>query len=77
MLAVGSKYGGIYAGAENGLRGYQLTFMIAYIRDCFMYCNMVAESFETSCPWDKVEALCTNVEKEIYAAGALYGQKRE
>jgi alkyldihydroxyacetonephosphate synthase len=45
------KYGGLSGGAENGIKGYQLTYMIAYIRDfCLLY-NIVAESFETSCPW--------------------------
>lgn len=31
--SIASKYGGIVGGAENGQRGYLLTFVIAYIRD--------------------------------------------
>mmetsp|Transcript_24105 Transcript_24105/g.23711 ORF Transcript_24105/g.23711 Transcript_24105/m.23711 type:complete len:135 (+) Transcript_24105:1100-1504(+) len=48
------KYKGMPAGEENGLRGYFLTYVIAYIRDFGCNYNFVAESFETSCPWDKV-----------------------
>lgn len=32
------------AGAENGLRGYYLTFVIAYIRDLVASLYFVAES---------------------------------
>ena len=50
-LALQKKYGGLSGGAENGIKGYQLTYMIAYIRDFCLHYNIVAESFETSCPW--------------------------
>ena len=30
---IAKKYHGLEAGAENGLRGYFLTFVIAYFRD--------------------------------------------
>jgi len=39
------------AGAENGIKGYLLTWMIAYIRDFGSKYNMMCESFETSCPY--------------------------
>ncbi|CAF4411975.1 unnamed protein product, partial [Rotaria magnacalcarata] len=39
---------------ENGLKGYTLTFMIAYLRDIGLDYRIVAESFETSVPWDRV-----------------------
>lgn len=48
---IAAKYGGLSGGAENGIKGYQLTYMIAYIRDFCLLNNVVAESFETSCPW--------------------------
>lgn len=51
MMAIAKKYGGLSGGAENGIKGYQLTYMIAYIRDFCLESNVVAESFETSCPW--------------------------
>lgn len=51
MMEIAAKYGGMSGGAENGIKGYQLTYMIAYIRDFCLLNNVVAESFETSCPW--------------------------
>jgi len=44
---------GLPGGAENGERGYMLTFAIAYIRDLGFDYYIVAESFETSVPWDR------------------------
>ena len=51
LIAIAKKYQGVVAGPENGIKGYQLTYMIAYIRDMALQSNIVAESFETSCPW--------------------------
>jgi len=51
MFRIAKKYSGLSGGAENGIKGYQLTYMIAYIRDFCLLNNVVAESFETSCPW--------------------------
>lgn len=76
MFTIAAKYHGLSGGAENGIKGYQLTYMIAYIRDFCLENNVVAESFETSCPWSQVESLCTNVREAIYDAGALYGMER-
>lgn len=71
------KYQGLSGGAENGLKGFQLTYMIAYIRDfCLMY-GQVAESFETSCAWSQVSSLCKNVRESIYQAGEHHGQNRK
>ncbi|CAH1390878.1 unnamed protein product [Nezara viridula] len=53
--------GGIPAGENNGERGYMLTFVIAYIRDLGLDFNIVAESFETSVPWDRTLTVCRNV----------------
>jgi alkyldihydroxyacetonephosphate synthase len=48
---IAAKHNGLEAGAQNGLRGYFLTFVIAYIRDIGADFNLIAESFETSCSW--------------------------
>jgi alkyldihydroxyacetonephosphate synthase len=56
------------AGEENGLRGYFLTYVIAYIRDFVANFFFVAESFETSVPWNKVTDLCNNVSKRVIDA---------
>lgn len=55
------KYHGLAGGEENGIRGYFLTYVIAYIRDFGCAYNFVAESFETSVPWSNVSTLCKNV----------------
>lgn len=65
IYAIAKKYGGIPAGETNGLRGYMLTFVIAYIRDLAADFSVVAESFETSVPWDRALALCRKVKHRI------------
>jgi alkyldihydroxyacetonephosphate synthase len=60
------RHGGIKAGGENGRRGYQLTFSIAYIRDFVMNHHLLGESFETSVPWDRILDVCRNVETRLH-----------
>jgi alkyldihydroxyacetonephosphate synthase len=60
-----SKYGGVHAGAENGAKGYQLTFGIAYIRDFVMGFGILAESFETSVSWTDVRTLIARVKERL------------
>ncbi len=67
------RHGGMRAGAENGERGYQLTFAIAYIRDFMMDHWVIAESFETSVPWREVQAVCDNVKQRIFQEHAKRG----
>ena len=61
------------AGAENGERGYQLTFAIAYIRDFMLDHWVIAESFETSVPWSEAQALCANVKQRLWQEHAKRG----
>jgi alkyldihydroxyacetonephosphate synthase len=67
------RHGGIRAGAENGRRGYQLTFGIAYLRDFVMRHWILGESFETSVPWSRVLELCENVKRRLAAESAARG----
>ena len=70
------RHGGMRAGAENGKKGYQLTYGIAYLRDFIMKHYIVAESFETSVPWSQALSLCANVKRRIaeeYSARKLPG----
>ena len=62
---IATRHGGMKGGSENGKRGYQLTFGIAYIRDFVMNYYILAESFETSVPWSQTLALCRNVKRRI------------
>ena len=65
LYKIAARHGGMKAGTENGRRGYQLTFSIAYIRDFLMSYYIIAESFETSVPWSKALALCDNVKRRL------------
>ncbi len=57
IIALGKKFGGLVGGPENGMRGYLLTFLIAYVRDLGLHHHTLGESFELSCPWSEVSAL--------------------
>jgi alkyldihydroxyacetonephosphate synthase len=65
VYRIAARHGGMKAGAENGRRGYQLTYSIAYIRDFLMNYYIIAESFETSASWSDALDLCTNVKGKL------------
>uniref|UniRef100_A0A8D8LM41 Alkylglycerone-phosphate synthase n=2 Tax=Cacopsylla melanoneura TaxID=428564 RepID=A0A8D8LM41_9HEMI len=65
IYAIAAQFGGIPAGETNGLRGYMLTFVIAYIRDLGLDYHILSESFETSVPWDKAMTLCSRVKQRV------------
>eukprot|EP00917_Polyrhabdina_sp_WS-2016_P002512 GHVP01005398.1.p1 GENE.GHVP01005398.1~~GHVP01005398.1.p1 ORF type:complete len:595 (-),score=95.51 GHVP01005398.1:46-1830(-) len=56
---------GLPGGAGNGKMGYELTFMIAYIRDFAIDHGWLAESFETAVPWDRVLECSEKVKEQI------------
>ena len=66
LYKLAKKYGGLPGGAENGRRGYRLTFAIAYIRDFLSDFHILGETFETSVSWDRIHQVCDAV-----VAGAL------
>ena len=65
LYTLAKQYGGVKAGEENGIRGYFLTYMIAYLRDFGFNYNFIAESFETSIPWNNVELVCQQTKQAI------------
>ncbi|MEQ1643957.1 MAG: FAD-linked oxidase C-terminal domain-containing protein, partial [Pyrinomonadaceae bacterium] len=67
VYRIAKKHSGMKAGGENGRRGYQLTYSIAYIRDFLMNYYIIAESFETSCAWSDALAICEKVKRVLYA----------
>jgi len=71
--ALARRHGGMAAGGENGERGYQLTFAIAYIRDFMLEHWVIAESFETSVPWSEAQAVCANVKQRVFQEHAKRG----
>lgn len=54
LYKAAKRFGGLPAGAKNGQRGYQMTFLIAYVRDFIMDHYWVFESFEASIAWPLV-----------------------
>jgi alkyldihydroxyacetonephosphate synthase len=66
VYRLAKQHGGMKGGAENGKRGYMLTFGIAYIRDFVLQHNILGESFETSVPWTQAQSLVDRVKKRIY-----------
>jgi alkyldihydroxyacetonephosphate synthase len=77
VYRIAARHGGMKAGSENGRRGYQLTYSIAYIRDFLMNYYIIAESFETSVAWSDALALCTKVKARLveeYARRKLPGK---
>jgi alkyldihydroxyacetonephosphate synthase len=65
VYRIAARHRGMKAGAENGRRGYQMIFSIAYIRDFLMNYYIIAESLETSVPWTNALALCENVQRRL------------
>lgn len=73
LYRIAAKHRGMKAGGENGRRGYQLTYSIAYIRDFLMNYYIIAESFETSVSWTNALQLCENVKRRLYEEYAVRG----
>jgi len=70
---MGKQFGGMVGGPENGMRGYLLTFLIAYTRDLAMEHFTLGESFELSCPWSNVSEIQKKVKTRMYAAAEQVG----
>ena len=77
LYEIARKHNGFHAGSENGRKGYNLTFLIAYIRDFVMEHNFIAESLETSVPWTNVLTLCENTKRQIFESAKKYGVQKE
>jgi alkyldihydroxyacetonephosphate synthase len=71
------RHGGLHLGASVGRRGYDMTFMIAYLRDFALTYHFLGESFESFVPWSKakevVDAAKERIRKE-YADRCLPGR---
>jgi alkyldihydroxyacetonephosphate synthase len=70
---VAKQFRAMWGGAENGRRGYTLTFAIGYLRDFMSQYGLIGESFETSVPWDQIESMCAGVERALAAECAARG----
>ncbi len=75
VYSIAKAHGGMAGGEANGIRGYFLTYMIAYVRDFAMKYWFLAESFETSVPWSNVLALCDATKGTVRAEARAQGVK--
>ena len=67
------RYGGIAGGEANGKRGYMLTYAIAYIRDFLTDFHIIGETYETTVPWNKVQAVIDAVAVQVAQKHEEYG----
>jgi len=58
-------HGGIRLGPRLGKAGYDLTFMIAYLRDFALTYYFLGESFETFAPWSRVATIARSTKDRI------------
>jgi alkyldihydroxyacetonephosphate synthase len=65
LRRLASKHGGILLGSDAGKNGYDLTFLIAYLRDFALGFHLMGESFETFSPWSKALEIVDGVKKRI------------
>jgi len=73
LRSLARRHSGMRAGEENGRRGYQLTFSIAYVRDFGLDLYILGESFETSVAWSDALRLCDSVKRRVRAEHARLG----
>lgn len=73
VTRLAKKHGGLVAGAENGQRGYMLTYAIAYIRDLLADYYIVGETYETTVPWSKIDDVVSAVERTVLEQHKAYG----
>lgn len=62
---IAHRHGAVRLGSNIGLTGYNLTFMIAYLRDFAMTYHVLGESFETFAPWSKVDEIIGRTKDRI------------
>lgn len=63
---LGNLYGGVKLTSASGKSSYEMTFMIAYIRDFAMTYYFLGESFETFAPWSKIESIVAKTKAKIH-----------
>lgn len=66
-----ARHGGVRLGPTVGKAAYDMTFMIAYIRDFAMTYHFLSESFESFVPWSQIEAVVTKTKERVCQEHAL------
>ena len=73
VTKIAKRHSGIAGGETNGRRGYMLTYAIAYIRDFLADFHTIGETYETTVPWNKINAVIEAVHDEAFRLHDEYG----
>ncbi|CAB9514315.1 Alkyldihydroxyacetonephosphate synthase, peroxisomal [Seminavis robusta] len=65
LKRLAANRGGFLLGPRIGKAGYDLTFLIAYLRDFAMTYHFLGESFETFAPWSKVADIIDSTKRRV------------
>lgn len=67
------KYNGLLGGRKEGKVGYNITMVIAYIREFFVPQGILGETLETAVPWSKVNQVKDEANKLLTELHKKYG----
>ena len=67
------KYNGLLGGSKEGKVGYNITMVIAYIREFFVPQGILGETLETAVPWSKVNQVKDEANKLLTELHKKYG----
>ena len=59
------KYGGLIGGGKEGKVGYNITMVIAYIREFFVPQGILGETLETAVPWSNINQVKNEANKVL------------
>ena len=59
------SFGGVSLGQSAGRRAYEMTFMIAYLRDFALNYQIAGESFETFARWSDLRSIVTGTKDRV------------
>ena len=65
LRALTKTHQGIFSGGDTGESGYNVTMVIAYIRELIITQNVLGETMETAVPWSKINQVKEGAEKLI------------
>jgi alkyldihydroxyacetonephosphate synthase len=66
VCRLSQAHNGIHLGSDLGRTGYNLTFLIAYLRDFALNYYILGESFETFAPWSRVSVVIQETKATIH-----------
>jgi len=66
------KYKGIMAGGNQGKSGYNVTAVVAYLRELIFAQNIIGETLETTVPWSKINNVKNALKEAVIALNQSY-----